>query len=62
MSVKRQAERVVGEQPRRVGPVTRGLSMPDGVDDLAVLAKPFGGLPVTEIGRASCRERVSIDV
>ena len=46
MSVKGQAERVVGEQPRRVGPVTRGLSMPDGVDDLAVLAKPFGGQPV----------------
>ena len=37
---------MVGEQPRRVGPVTRGLSMPDGVDDLAVLVQPFGGQPV----------------
>ena len=37
---------MVGEQPRRVGPVTRGLSMPDGVDDLAVLGQPPGGQPV----------------
>ena len=39
---------MVGEQPRRVGPVTRRLGMPDGVDDLAVLAKPFGGQPVQD--------------
>ena len=37
LSVKRQAERVVGEQPRRVGPVIRRLGMTDGVDGLAVL-------------------------
>ena len=37
---------MVGEQPRRVGPVTRGLSMPDGVNDLAVLDQPLRGQPV----------------
>ena len=37
---------MVGEQPRRVGPVTRGLSMPDGVNDLAVPDKPLRGEPV----------------
>src|ERR1022692_2391032 len=46
LSVKRQAERMVCEQPRRVGPVTRGLSMPDGVNDLAVLDQPLRGEPV----------------
>ena len=39
---------MVGEQPSRVGPVTRGLSMPDGVNDLAVLAQPFRGEPVQD--------------
>src|SRR5580704_1773130 len=46
LSVKRQAERVVGEQTRRGGPVTRGLGMPDGVNDLAVLRQPLRGEPV----------------
>jgi hypothetical protein len=48
LSVKRQAERAVGQQPRRIGPVTRRLSMPDGVDDLAMLAEPSGGQPVQD--------------
>ena len=37
---------MVGEQPRRVGPVPRGLGMPDGVDDLTVAGEPSGGQPV----------------
>ena len=48
LSVQRQAERVVGEQPGRIGPVARRLGMPDGVDDLAVLAEPSGGQPVQD--------------
>src|SRR5260370_617291 len=35
-----------GQDP--AAPATPGLSMPDGVDDLAVLAKPFGGQPVQD--------------
>ena len=37
---------MVCEQSRRVGPVTRGLSMPDGVNDLAVLDQPLRSEPV----------------
>jgi len=41
---------VVREQSRRVGPVSRGLRMPDGVNDLAVLrstiARRAGAGPV----------------
>ena len=39
---------MVGEQPRRVGPVTRGLSMPDGFNGLAVLDQPPRGQPVQD--------------
>ena len=46
LPVQGQAERMVCEQPRRAGPVTRGLSMPDGVSDLAVPDQPLRGEPV----------------
>ena len=46
LPVERQAERMVGEQPGRRGPVARRLGVPDRVDDLAMLDKPLGGPPV----------------
>ena len=46
LPVERQAERIVGEQPGRAGPVARRLGVPDGLDHLAVLDKPPGGPPV----------------
>jgi len=46
LAVERQAERMIGEQPGRAGPVARRLRMADGVDNLAVLCEPFGGSPV----------------
>jgi len=44
--VQRQAERMIGEQPGRVSPVARRLSMPDRLDNLAMLAEPCRGPPV----------------
>ena len=44
--VEHQAERAVGEQPGRVGPVTRCLGVPDGLDRLALLEEPRGGAAV----------------
>ncbi len=46
LPVERQAERMVGEQPGRGGPVARRLGVPDAVDHLAVLDKPLSGAPV----------------
>ena len=43
LTVERQAERMVGQQPGRVGPVARRLGVPDGLDHLAVLVEPPGG-------------------
>ena len=37
LPVERQAERMVGEQPGRVGPVARRLGVPDGLGYLAML-------------------------
>ena len=46
LPVERQAERMVGEQPGRAGPVARRLRMPDGVSNPAMLGEPPGGPPV----------------
>ena len=46
LPVKHQAERMVGQQPGRLGPVARRLHVPDAVDNLAMLGKPCGGTPV----------------
>ena len=46
LPVERQAERMVGEQPGRVGPVARRLGVPDGLDHLALHGEPSGGPPV----------------
>ena len=46
VAVEHEAEAMVGQHPRRLGPSARRLGVPYGVDDLAVLAEPGGGLPV----------------
>ena len=46
LPVECEAERMVGQQPGRLGPVSRRLGVPDGVDDLAMAGKPRGGPPV----------------
>ena len=46
LPVHGQAERMVGEQPGRIRPVARRLSVPDGVGNLAMLDEPLGGPPV----------------
>ncbi len=46
LPVEGQAERMVGQQPGRVGPVARRLGVPDAVGNLAVLGEPAGGAPV----------------
>ena len=46
LPVQRQAERMVGQQPGRVGPVARRLRVPDGLDHLAMLGEPRCGPPV----------------
>jgi hypothetical protein len=46
LPVEGQAERMVGEQPGRGGPVTCRLGVPDGLDRLAMLGEPLGGAPV----------------
>ena len=46
LPVEGKAGRMVGEQPRRAGPVACRLSMPDGVGDLAVPGEPPRGEPV----------------
>ena len=46
LAIEREAERMVGEQPGRGGPVARLLGMPDGVGHLAMPDEPLGGLPV----------------
>ena len=46
LPVEGQAERMVGEQPGRIGPVARRLGVPDGVGNLAMLGEPCSGPPV----------------
>ena len=46
LPVERQAERMVGQQPGRLGPVACRLGVPDGVDDLALPDEPAGRAPV----------------
>jgi hypothetical protein len=46
LPVEGQAERMVGEQPGRAGPVARRLGVPDGLGHLAVVDEPSGGAPV----------------
>jgi hypothetical protein len=46
LPVHRQAERMVGQQPGRISPVTRRLGVPDGVGSLAMPGEPPRGPPV----------------
>jgi hypothetical protein len=46
LPVEGQAEGMVGEQPRRPGPVTGRLQVAHGLGDLAVRGQPAGGQPV----------------
>jgi hypothetical protein len=46
LPVQGQAQRMVGQQPGRLGPVARRLGVPDGVDGLAMAGEPRGGPPV----------------
>ena len=56
LPVQGQAERMIGEQPGRAGPVARRLGVPDGLSHLALpdkplLQRPAGAAPVP--GRAA---------
>ena len=46
LPVERQAERMIGKQSCRIGPVARRLGVPDAVDNLPVLDKPLRGAQV----------------
>ena len=46
LPVEGQAERMVSEQPGRIGPVPRRLGLPDSLGHLALHGEPSGGAPM----------------